>query len=48
MEPVDISVFIENMGNLKYETIYFLELKSKKGFSWSVYTWAMCPKYTVS
>lgn len=33
-----ISVFIENMGNFKYETIYFLEWKSKKGHYLSVFT----------
>lgn len=32
------TIFIENMGNFKYETIYFLEWESKKGCYWSVFT----------
>lgn len=38
MWTLTIYAFIENMGNFKYETIYFLECKSKKGCYRSVFT----------
>lgn len=32
------TIFIENMGNFKYEIIYVLEWKSKKGIYVSLFT----------